>query len=90
MVRRAGRLGQAVAVQQREAETVQIARDDRIEPRPAGDEQAHARAEGAVHAAEHAPPGVQPEPVAQPARWRQHQRPECQPRQRTAARDVRS
>ena len=44
----AGRFGQAVAVEQREAEAVQIAGDGRIDARTAGDEQAHLRSERAM------------------------------------------
>ena len=58
--RRAGGLGEAVGLEDGEAQAVEVAADRRVELRPAGDQQPHAPAQHLVHLAEHGRADVDP------------------------------
>ena len=60
----AGGFGQTVGLQDVDAEGVEVVSDLRIEARAAGDQVAHAVAEGAVQLAEEDPAGVEARPCA--------------------------
>ena len=83
--RRAG-LGQAVGLEDREAERIQIAADRRIELRSAGDEQPHVAAHDVVDLAEEHAAEIDAEP-AQPEVQRE-QRLEQEPRDEARLRDL--